>query len=106
MYSSLNQQQINRDNKQISKSSVFKLNQQQINRDNKQISKSSVFKLNQQQINRDNKWISKSSVFKLNQQQITETKLISKQYPSHKEISGTSTKPTLTQVKDKIYSKS
>ena len=42
---------------------------------------------NQQQINRDNKQISKSSVFKLNQQQITETKLISKQYPSHKEIS-------------------
>ena len=51
---------------------------------------------------RDNKLISKSSVFKLNQQQITETKLISKQYPSHKEISGTSTKPTLTQVKDNI----
>ena len=48
---------------------------------------------NQQQINRDNKWISKSSVFKLNQQQITETQLISKQYPSHKEISGMSTKP-------------
>ena len=51
---------------------------------------------NQQQINRDNKLISKSSVSSQNQQQITETKLISKQYPSHKEISGTSTKPTLT----------
>ena len=31
-----------------------------------------------------------------------DNKLISKQYPSCKEISGTSTKPTVTQVKDNI----
>ena len=38
------------------------------------------------------------------QQQIDrDNKLISKQYPSCKEISGTSTKPTLTQVKDSLH---
>ena len=52
---------------------------------------------------RDNKLISKSSVFKpKSATDNRDNKLISKQYPSHKEISGTSTKPTLTQVKDNI----
>ena len=52
---------------------------------------------------RDNKLISKSSVFKpKSATETTDNKLISKQYPSCKEISGASTKPTLTQVKDNI----
>ena len=52
---------------------------------------------------RDNKLISKSSVLKPKSATDTiDNKLISKQYPSHKEISGMSTKPTLTQVKDNI----
>ena len=38
------------------------------------------------------------------QQQINRhNKLISKQYPSSKEISGASTKPTLTEVKDSLH---
>ena len=52
---------------------------------------------------RDNKLISKLSVFKpKSATDTTDNNLISKQYPSHKEISGTSTKPTLAQVKDNI----
>ena len=53
---------------------------------------------------RDNKKLkSKSSVFKPKSATDTrDNKLISKQYPSHEEISGVSTKPTLTQVKDNI----
>ena len=58
----------------------------------------------QQQINRDNnKLISKSSVFKPKAATDRDNKLISKQFPSHKEISGASTKPTLTQVKDSLH---
>ena len=52
---------------------------------------------------RDNKLTSKSSVFKPKSATDTiDNKLILKQYPSHEEISGASTKPTLTQVKDNI----
>ena len=53
---------------------------------------------------RDNKkLISKSSMFKPKSATDTrDNKLISKQYPNHKEISGMSMKPTLTQVKDNI----
>ena len=72
-------------------------------RDNKLISKSSVFKPKSATDTRDNKLISKPSVFKPKSATDTiDNKLISKQYPSHKEISGASTKPTLTQVKDNI----
>ena len=67
------------------------------------ISKSSVFKPKSATDNRDNKLISKSSVFKPKSATDTiDNKLIYKQYPSCKEISGTSTKPTLTEVKDNI----
>ena len=62
-------------------------------------SDSSVLALN----TRDNKMISKSSIFKPKSATDTiDNKLISKQYPSHKEVSGVSTKPTVTQVKDNI----